>query len=88
LKNNETGLIMDKLIKVLYAPNKSDRHGTYKLLYQHKDSTYEAHVTPEEYKVRILKQKFIFEKKYSKKDILEFEEAVRDMVNEEHFEND
>ncbi len=79
---------MDKLIKVLFSPPKSElRGGTYKLLYQHKDSTYEAHVSPEEYKVRILKDKFVFENKYSEKDILEFESAVRDMVNEENIWN-
>lgn len=79
---------MDKLIKVLYTPTKSrQRHSSYKLLFQNGDGTYEVDVSPEEYKVRLLKDKFIFEKNYSEKDIIEFESAVRDMIEEEIFRN-
>lgn len=69
---------MDKIIKILRENNT-----ICKILYQNwRGQTYEAHVSPQEFKVRLLKEKLHFEEKISEKLIEEFEQAVRDSKEE------
>lgn len=72
---------MDKLIEVLERPD--EQHGLYKVKFEDKfGHTYDAYFFEEEYKLLLIKQKLFFEKNLDRKDIDEFEEAVRDVQRE------
>lgn len=68
---------MDKMIKVIQAPeNKDTQWSIYKVLYMGKYGEYEAHLTSEEYRMAVIKQKFSFVHKIPDKDINEFQDSV------------
>lgn len=72
---------MDKIVKVL-----EESDSVCKILYQNRlGQTYEAHVSSQEFKVRLLKQKLRFEEKVSEKLIEEFEDAVRTSKEEDMY---
>ncbi len=76
---------MDKIVKILLE----QEDGICKILYQNRTGgTYEAPVSPQELKVRILKQKLRFEEKVYESLIERFEQAVRDSKEEDDSYND
>jgi hypothetical protein len=79
---------MDEIVKVLYAPKKKDeKWELYKVQMQGiNGNTYNAYLTPEEYRLIVIKAKLLGTV-LTEKLIEEFEEAVKDVVERNQRDN-
>jgi hypothetical protein len=80
---------MDEIVKILHAPmRKDEKWELYKVQMRDKHGNiYDAYLTPEEYRLRVIKAKLLGTILITERLLEEFEKAVRDVVRRDQIDN-